>query len=355
MRAIIQTVPGDPTTLVVGSIPIPTPGPREILIRVNCAAINRMDLIQSKGAYPVPTGASPILGVEVSGTVAAIGESCECDFKLSETVAALLPGGGYAEFCVVDERTVIRPITEMSMQVLSAVPEAFMTAYQLCFLVGKIQSGESVILHAAASSIGQAAIQLLKRKGAKVFATVRGESKRLKCLELGATAAFNVGDGGVFADAVRENNGGRGADIVIDPVGGSYMDENLRALEQDGRVLLYGLMGGAAVTDPGFLGKLMAKRISLLTSTLRSRTVEYKEDLLKRLATDPDGFPAIASGAIRVEVDRTFPLDQVLQAHEYVGRNLNTGKVVLLVTTTETAVKTFEDELIELQKRNELL
>lgn len=321
---------------------------------MQCAAINRMDLVQSKGGYPVPAGASHVLGVEVSGTVAAIGESCQMGLKLNEKVAALIPGGGYAEFCVVDERTVIRPLTDsLSNEVLASIPEAFMTAYQLCFVVGKLQPGESVLLHAAASSVGQAAIQMLVRKGMKVFCTTRSEDKRLKCLELGATGAFNASDG-TFAEAVRAANGGRGVQMILDPVGAGYMDENLRALDLDGRLLIYGLMGGAGITDPTFLGKLMAKRITILTSTLRSRSVEYKAELLRLLAEDPDGFPAIAAGHIAVDVDRTFLLEEILEAHAYVGANKNTGKVVLLVANAASAIQTFEQELSEMKKRNNI-
>jgi tumor protein p53-inducible protein 3 len=332
MRAVVQSTPNDPSTLMVGSVPVPVPGNREILIRVQCSAINRMDLLQVKGAYPVPAGASNIIGVEVSGTVAAIGPGCLCNFQVNETVAALLPGGGYAEYCVVDERTVIRSIGKLDMKVLAAVPEAFMTSYQLCFLVGNIQPGEAVLLHAAASSVGQAAIQMLVRKGCKVFTTVRSEDKVSTCEQLGAIA-LNVGNSALFSEAIRERNGGKGVNVILDPVGASYMDENIKSLEVDGRVLIYGLMGGAGITDSaGFLGKFLAKRLTLLTSTLRSRSVEYKEELLRRLSTDKDaGFPALASGEMKVDVDRTFPLEEVLQAHEYVAKNLNTGKVVLLI------------------------
>jgi tumor protein p53-inducible protein 3 len=331
MRAIVQTVPGNPSSLMISKVPIPEAGFREIMIKVECTAVNRMDLLQAKGSYPVPAGASTILGVEVSGTVVAIGDGCQLGFQLNEKVAALLPGGGYAEFCVCDERTVIRPVGNINMQTLAAIPEAFMTAYQLCFLVGNAQPGETAIFHAAASSIGQAAIQLLVRKGVKVFCTVRGDAKRLKCLELGATGAFNVGSTCRFADLVREHNAGKGANIIIDSVGSSYLEENIKALELEGRLLVFGLMGGAGVDDPAFLSKLMAKRISLLTSTLRSRSVQYKEGLLRLLANDPAAFPAVAAGDIKVEVDRTFDLADVMSAHEYMARNENSGKNVLLV------------------------
>lgn len=353
MRAIVQDIAGDPLSLRVGDVPIPQPGPRDILIRVQCAAINRMDLVQAKGAYPVPAGASTILGVEVSGTVAAIGEQCTLGFQMHDKVTALAQGGGYAEFCLVDERTVLKAVDGLSMEVLASIPEAFMTAYQLCFLVGQSKRGDSVLLHAAASSVGQAAIQLLVRKGIKVFATVRGEAKRQTCESLGAVA-FNVGDSCQFAEAIRVQNEGKGVNLILDPVGGTYLEENIKALEVDGKLLIYGLMGGGGVNDANFLGKIMAKRITLLSSTLRSRSVEYKEKLLYQLFNDSDGFPAIVSGEIKVDVDKTFDLEDVLAAHRYVGANSNTGKVVLLVSSNATALKAFENELTALEKRHHL-
>ena len=331
MRAVVQKVSGDPTTLEIGTIPIPEAGVRELLIKVQYAAINRMDLIQSKGNYPLPKGASPILGVEVSGTVVGIGSGCLLGFQIGDKVASLMTGGGYAEYCVVDERTVIKQFGSMNMLTLAAVPEAFMTAYQLCFVVDNIKPGESVLLHAAASSIGQAAIQLLRQKNVTVFCTVRSESKRLKCLELGANGAFNIGNSSQFNELIRNSNSGIGVHAVIDPVGGSYMEENLKSLEPDGRIVIYGLMGGAAVTDPTFLSKLMAKRITIRTSTLRARPIEYKENLIRLLTNDPQAFPALASGDIKVDVDKTFDISEVIQAHACVDRNENTGKVVLIV------------------------
>jgi putative PIG3 family NAD(P)H quinone oxidoreductase len=355
MKAIVQTIPGDASSLEVGNIPLPEPGPREVLIRVSCSALNRMDLLQAAGKYPVPPGASQTIGVEVSGTIVAMGEECSSDLKVNESVMALLPGGGYAEFCVVDERTVMRTIPGLEPQVSASIPEAFMTAYQLCFFVGRIQSGESVLIHAAASSVGQAAIQMLKKKGAKVFATVRSQDKHDRCMELGADAAIVLPtENAKFAQWMADSNGGKKADAILDPVGTAYLAENLDALAIDGRLVGYGLMSGGGVTDPMFLNKLLAKRISLLFSTLRSRTEEYKKELIHALSTDPVGLPAIASGDIKVIVDRTFHMEEILEAHEVMRKNNNIGKIVLLVTSTATAIDFFTKELNSLGKRNNL-
>jgi len=358
MRAIIQTIPGDPWSLVVNEdVPLPQPGYRGLLIRIQYTALNRMDLLQARGNYPVPVGASNVLGVEVSGTIAAIGDDCQCGFKYGESVMALLLGGGYAEFCCADERHVVRAFTGISMQVLASVPEAFMTAYQLCFMVGNIQSGESVILHAAASSVGQAAIQMLARKGVKVYATVRTEAKRLHCLRLGATAAFLIDSSNVnFAQSIIEANNNSPVHVVLDPVGASYVQENLNSLSIDGRWVLYGLMSGAAIPseEPALLARLLAKRILLLPSTLRSRSAEYKEEILSRLEEDPVGFPAIRSGDITVVVDKVFAMEEVLAAHRYMNQNENTGKILMAVTSTSNALEFFEKELDIIARRNHI-
>lgn len=355
MKSIVQTVFGDASTLVVGNVPLPEPGSREVLIRVNCAALNRMDLLQAAGKYPVPAGASEVLGVEVSGTIVAMGDGCTLGFEINESVMALISGGGYAEFCTADERCLMRTLPGMEADQSASIPEAFMTAYQLSFLVGRIQSGESVLLHAAASSVGQAAIQMLVRKGVRVFATVRSEVKRIRCLELGATAAIVLdSEPAKFSDWVKENNGGKKLDAILDPVGLTYLAENIEALDFDGRLVLYGLMSGGAVNDPMFLNKLLSKRLTVTASTLRNRSVEYKETLIRALVNDPVGIPAIASGDIKVIVDRTYQMEEVLAAHDFMRKNENIGKIVLLVTSTASAIDFFSKELNSLGKRNNL-
>jgi len=355
MKTIVQTIPGDASSLTIGNVPLPEPGPREVLIRVLCSALNRMDLLQAAGKYPVPKGASEVLGVEVSGTIIAMGAECSCGFQINETVMALIPGGGYAEFCVSDERCLMRSIPGMEPHVAAAIPEAFMTAYQLCFLVGKIQPGESVLLHAAASSVGQAAIQMLVRKNVRVFATVRSESKQVRCMELGCTGAIVMKSADDrFTEWLLEANDGKRMNAILDPVGLTYSQENIDVLDMDGRLVLYGLMSGGAVNDSMFMNKLLAKRLTVTASTLRSRSVEYKQSLIAALSADPDGLPAIASGEIRVIVDRTYQMEEVLEAHEFMRKNNNIGKIVLLVTSTASAIDFFQKELQSLGKRNNL-
>lgn len=354
MRGIIQLIPGDLASLVVSdNLSIPCPYGREILIRVNCAALNRMDLLQGMGKYPVPEGASPVIGIEVSGTVSTVGDDCEFGFKEGDEVMALLTGGGYAEFASVDERQIFRAIPGLDMQTLASIPEAFITAYQLCFIVGQVKPGDAVLLHAAASSVGQAAIQLMVRKGITVFATVRSEEKQSRCIELGCQECFVVSsDAPKFCDMVKLANGNKGVDVVLDPVGGTYLSENIDVLPVDGTMVLYGLMGGTAVTDPTFLAKLMAKRITIAASTLRSRSIEYKAAIVEALQSDPDGIAAIQSGDIQVQVDRTFLLEEVVKAHSHMSANANIGKIVLMVASSVSAIDFFQKELEMLAKKN---
>lgn len=338
MRAVVQQTVGG--NLTVGLIERPEPRGREILVRIEHSALNRMDLLQAKGtnAQSLPEGASSILGVEVSGIIEQLGPDCELGFNVNDIVMALLLGGGYAEYCVVDERTVIPSISGVDLKTLAAIPEAFMTAYQLVFFVAQVKPHESILIHACASSVGQAAIQMAKRKGIKVFATARTDEKVQHCHSLGATVALRVDDTNRFADAIMDANDGKGVNTIFDPVGASYMEENVRLAAVDGKIILYGLMGGAQVNDPSFLGKLIAKRISLLPTTLRTRSVEYKAALIQALRTDPDGLPAIATGDIRVDVSASFPLEEAQRAHAHMAANKNIGKIVLDVAPPSAGV-----------------
>lgn len=328
MRAVIQDSPG--SELKIGTRPIPSPAnPRDVVIRVAYSALNRMDLLQAKGSYPPPPGASDILGVEVSGTIHALGSEVEFGYEIGEPVMALLLGGGYAEYCSVDERTVMRCLPGIPLEISAAIPEAFMTAYQLLFFVAKLQEGESVLLHASASSVGQAAIQLAARHKIQVYSTARSDDKCARCLELGATAAFKVGSDCKFAEAVRSSRSGGGVHAILDPVGSTYIHENLDLINTDGRIVLYGLMTGGKIEDPTFLNKIMAKRVSLLSSTLRARTVDYKSSLIQALSSDPHGLPAIAAGDIKVEISNRYPIEEVKEAHTLMESNSNIGKIIL--------------------------
>ena len=333
MKAVLQDSPGDETTLYVGETARPTPQAGEVLIRVSCSALNRMDLLQCKGLYPLPPGASPILGVEVSGHVEQLGEGCSGRFAVGDRCMALLLGGGYAEYAVASESCVMHAPDSLCMKTLATIPEQWMTAYQLLFTVGGVKAGDSVLLHASASGVGQAAIQLATQAGAKVFSTVRSDDKVKVCLDMGAVAAFNIQDRGEdFSALVKEANGGKGVDVVLDPVGGSYANQTLESLTMDSKWVLYGLMGGKGIQDDMFLKKIMGKRICLVGSTLRARSVAYKQALT--MALEENVVPRIVSGEFRVLIDSTHNMTAagVQAAHVIMQKNQNIGKIVLQVS-----------------------
>ena len=337
----------------IKEIPIPIPGEGQVVIRVQCCAVNRLDLLQVSGAHPPPRGAGPVLGVEVAGTFVSAGEGCTGDWREGETVCALAMGGGYAEFCVASEKTTwpcARLVPTMSLAQLSAIPEAMMTAYQLLFFVAEAKRGETVLLHAAASSIGQALIQMCVRKGIRVLATTRSLDKRETCLQLGASECFVV-SGSFSAEVLQAAKGG--VDAVFCPVGYSYFTENVASLAIDGRYILYGTLSGAAEEPgPNVLGKLLAKRISLLPSTLRSRSDAYKAELGARLAADEEcGISAIIPSKYQIHVDEVLPLERFADAHAKMSSNSNIGKIVLTVTANASAIEFFRAELDTVMKR----
>lgn len=285
------------------------------------------------------------------GTISSLGPDCSLNFGYGDNVMALLPGGGYAEFCVADERTVMKVPSGISMTEAASIPEAFATAYQLLFVVAKAEPGDSVLIHAGSSSVGQAAIQLARASNIIAFATTRSPEKSEVCRRVGAAATFEVADKR-FANAVKTANGGKPVDIVLDPVGSDYVNENLEVLGMDGRWVLYGLLSGPSLpSDCNLLSKLLSKRISLLSSTIRNRSVEYKENIFRCLSVKDGPVDAIAKKEMTVIVDHTFPLEKVLDAHSRMRENKNSGKIVMLVSNSASAIDSFQKELKEMQNR----
>lgn len=245
---------------------------------------------------------------------------------------ALLQGGGYAEYAIAYESSVIHSPSSLNMKVLASIPEQWMTAYQLLFLVGNLQAGESVLLHAAASGVGQAAIQLAKHAGAICFSTCRSDEKVTCCLEMGSDHAFNVSNGPHFVESIKSNNNGKLVNLILDPIGGGpYASENIDALAVDGRWVVYGTMGGRGVDDPNIIGKILGKRATIIGTTLRSRPQEYKARLASFIENNV--LPHIVSGQFQVLIDSTYPLttEGVQQAHLRMESNANIGKIVLIV------------------------
>lgn len=319
MHAII--VDGDRLTWQETPTP-PAPRGREVRLGVAWAGVNRADLMQRAGHYPPPPGASELLGLEVSGRVLEAGP--EAGLRPGERVCALLAGGGYAEQVVVDERQVL-PLPEgVALREAAALPEVFATAWLNLFMEGQLRPGERVLLHAAASGVGTAAIQLCRAFGQPCFATAGSEAKLEACRALGADAGWNRHDGS-FVNAVKAWGG---ADLILDPVGGSYLEDNQRVLNADGRLVLIGLMGGRrAELD---LGRLLMKRQRLIGSTLRARPPEAKGEILAALHEHV--WPRLTSGELRPLVDRTWPIAEAEAAHAHVQADANIGKVLLEVS-----------------------
>lgn len=291
-------------------------------IDVVWTAINRADLMQRAGVYPPPPGASDIMGLEVSGRVAALGESVS-GLEVGQDVCALLTGGGYATKVVVPAVQVLPVPKGYSLDQAAAIPEVFATAWLNLYQEAELQPGERLLLHAGASGLGTAVIQLATAFGNPVFATAGDAAKLETCQQLGATGVWNRNDGS-FVEAVKSWGC---VDMVLDPVGGSYIGEDQKVLNVDGRIVLIGLMGGRkAEVD---LGLMLVKRHRLIGSTLRSRTVVDKGKVMQALHRHV--WPLLSAGQIRPQIDSEWPITKVEEAMTYVAENQNTGKVLLKV------------------------
>lgn len=323
MKAVL--VDQEARKLYIGDWEEPVAADDELLVSVKATALNRADLLQKRGLYPPPKGASPIIGLEMAGVVEKVGQGVS-GWKPGDRVCALLPGGGYAERVTIPAGMAIRIPDAMSFEEAAAVPEAFLTAYLNLFVLGGLQSGQHVLVHAGASGVGTAAIQLIREAGAHAIATAGSEEKRAACLELGAELAIDY-KAGPFAPAVREATGGRGVAIILDFVGASYWQQNIDSLDTDGRLVLIGMMGGSKLKETVDLGPLLMRRLQVIGSTLRSLSVERKVDLTKRFAA----FAAqrLEDGRLKPVIDSVFDVAAVNEAHERMEQNLNTGKIVL--------------------------
>lgn len=322
---VVKQVAGDVPQLVWEAVPDVTYGTDEVLVAVRATAVNRADLLQAQGGYNPPAGASPILGLEMAGVITAVGDQVT-QWQVGDRVCALLPGGGYAEYAAVPADMLL-PIPEgWSFIQAAAVPEVWLTAYVNLFGEANLQTGETVLIHAGASGVGTAAIQLARAAEATPLVTVGSAEKAAACKALGAAVAINYKEQDFLA-VVQAYTGGRGVDVVLDCIGGSYLTRNMQALAPLGRLIFIGLMGGGQSEIN--LGMVMGKRLRLIGSTLRSRPLAEKIALTK-------GFygrfwPLLLDGTLRPIIDTTFPIPEAQAAHAYVRANQNTGKVVLEV------------------------
>lgn len=303
----------------------PALGAGQVRIENHASAVNRADLAQRAGGYPPPPGASPILGLECAGIVTDVGEGV-ARVKPGDAVCALLAGGGYAETVVVPAGQVLRAPAGLSFAQAASLPEVFATAYLNLYMEAMLTKGERAVLHAGASGVGTAAIQMCKAFGNPTFVTAGSAAKIERCLALGADAGFNRHDGS-FAPALAEWSNGEGADVILDPVGGAYLEDNLKSLALDGRLVIIGLMGGATAPLP--LARMMMKRLRIIGSTLRARSIAAKATVMDALRERV--WPLLENGAIQPVVEQVVPIAEAARAHELLASDQTFGKVVLQV------------------------
>jgi putative PIG3 family NAD(P)H quinone oxidoreductase len=308
--------------LVIGEYPKPKPGPHEALIEVAAAGVNRADTLQRQGKYPPPRGASSLLGLEVAGTVVELGSKVRT-LKKGDKVMGLLPGGGYAQYAVMAEGLALPVPAGMEFTEAAAIPEVFLTAWQALVWLAKLEEGETVLIHAGASGVGTATIQLAKAKGAQVIVTASKPKHKL-CKQLGATYAIDYKTQN-WAERVSYLTQGRGANVIIDFIAADYWQDNLQSLTTDGRLVMLALLGGHKIE--GSLAPILQKRLSILGSTLRSRSVEYQSRLTEDLARFL--LPKLEDGSIKPVIDTILPWQEVAEAHRKIEANGNAGKIVL--------------------------
>lgn len=325
MKAVLIKASGGPEQLYLGEWETPRPGPKEILVRVRATAVNRADTLQRQGKYPVPPDASPILGLEMAGEVAKLGAKVS-RWQVGDQVCGLLGGGGHAECALIHEELALPLPAGMTYSQATAIPEVFLTAFQALVWLAELQPGERVLIHAGASGVGTAAIQIAREKGAEVLVTASAPKHAL-CHELGANLAidYRAQD---FATAVREATQGLGVDVILDFVAAPYFQANLDLLQTDGRLVMLALLGGGKLQG-GNLAPILRKRLQIHGSTLRNRSLSYKIRLTQALQTF--AWPRFQSGQIRPVVDRVLPWQEVVAAHRAMEANENAGKIVLSV------------------------
>ena len=323
MRYIDHGAGGSPECMQLAEGPVPQPGPGDIRIRVAFAGVNRPDCLQRSGRYPPPPGASPILGLEVAGTIDAVGEGVTA-WSIGDRVTALTPGGGYAEYCVAPAAHALPIPAGLTLADAAALPETWFTVWANLAVMGRLQAGERVLIHGGSSGIGLTAIQLARRIGAEVLVTVGSAEKAAYCREAGAHHAINYRERD-FAEEVRSLTGGAGVNVVLDMVGAPYFARNTAVLARDGRLVIIAFLEGSkAELD---LMPIMLKRLTVTGSTMRPRTLAEKQairdDLLRQV------WPGFADGSLRSHLHARFPLAEAADAHRLMESSRHVGKIVL--------------------------
>lgn len=325
MTAIEIAQPGGPEVLTPVERPKPAPGRGEVLIKVAAAGVNRPDVMQREGTYPPPPGASDIPGLEVAGSIEAIGADVG-DLRVGAEVCALVSGGGYAEYCVAPAPQCLPVPAGLLPVEAAAIPETFFTVWANVFERGKLKAGESLLVHGGSSGIGTTAIQLACARGATVFATAGSPDKCAACERLGAVRAINyhIDD---FVDVIRTVTRGHGVDVILDIMGGDYLMRNLNALATEGRLVQIGTMGGAKAQIN--MVPVLQRRLTITGSTMRARSVVEKGAIANALSAEI--WPLLENGTVKPVIDRTFPLRAAAAAHRLMQSSAHIGKIVLTV------------------------
>lgn len=325
MLAVFVDAPGPHSQLRIAPVALPTPNINQVLVKVHAAGVNRADLAQRAGIYPPPPGESDVLGLEVAGMVVAIGDEKHQQW-LDQAVFGLVPGGGYAEYAVIEaDQLFVKPL-QWSFCQAAACAEVFLTAYQALFAIGELQAGGAALVHAGASGVGTAAIQLANAVGAQVAVTVGSAEKAKACLQLGATSAIEYKQADFALELSQRFH--RGFDVVIDPIAADYLQKDLQVLALDGKIVVLAMMGGRKVAELD-MAPMFKKRGQLICSTLRNRTNSYKAELVANLTKD--FYQAFVAGTIKPVIGVVVPWQQVDIAHQQIANNQLVGKAVIQI------------------------
>lgn len=325
MKCIDHGQGGSPTVMKRATAPVPAPKAGEVLIEVAFAGVNRPDVLQRKGDYPPPPGASPVLGLEVAGTIVAVSDGVT-QWRVGDQVCALTPGGGYAEYCTAPATHCLPIPAGLSLLEAAALPETYFTVWTNVFERGRLARGESFLVHGGSSGIGLTAIQLAKAFGATVYTTVGNEEKAAACRKAGADVVFNYKSQD-WAKELWSATAKRGVDVILDMVGGRYMNQNLRSLAVEGRLVQIAFLEPSKTEIDAM--PIMIKRLTWTGSTLRPRTVEQKAAIAQALREQV--WPLLEKGIARPVIFRTFPLDHVVEAHALMESSAHIGKIMLAV------------------------
>ena len=326
MTVIGISKPGGPEVLLPETRAVPSPGPGEILVKVEAAGVNRPDVAQRSGSYPPPPGASDLPGLEIAGEVVALGAG-SIRHKLGDKVMSLVAGGGYAQYCIAQDAQAMAVPPSLSIQEAGALPETLMTVWHNVFERGGLKSGETLLIHGGSSGIGTMAIQLAKAFGSKVMVTVGSREKADACLKLGADHAINYKTED-FVEAVKKATAGAGANVILDMVGGDYIDRNYEAAAVEGHIVQIAFLAGTPKASANF-AKLMVKRLHHTGSTLRPRSNADKAAMVA--AIEAKVMPLLREGRVKPLMDSTFPLEKAADAHRRMETSEHIGKIVLAV------------------------